>query len=205
MKYNYQQIKLLSGPSRYDKRVFKADLKNGRFDIKNKEMGGIKPDGGLWTSTYNPILYKKHWRHGKDATFVSEWHEWCFSDMPTWIGKDCILITVKTSARIFQIKDMPTLMELYNKYPEVRLTDNGWGNLEPATGWHSKCLDFRKMKDDYDIIHLTSSGQVETRNIGESIDLYGWDCESSLMLNNVIQAFKKVPTYSTNHKPKESV
>ena len=180
MKYNYQQIKLLSGPSRYDKRVFKADLKNGRFDIKNKEMGGIKPDGGLWTSTYNPILYKKHWRHGKDATFVSEWHEWCFSDMPT-------------------------LMELYNKYPEVRLTDNGWGNLEPATGWHSKCLDFRKMKDDYDIIHLTSSGQVETRNTGESIDLYGWDCESSLMLNNVIQAFKKVPTYSTNHKPKESV
>lgn len=203
-KYNYQQIILLSPPRRYDSAFFKSDLKNGRFKIRNKEYGGIKPEKGLWTSTYEPFMIKKHWRHGKDAVFVSEWHEWCFSDMPDWIGRECILLTVMNTAKIFTIDTYEDLKELYKKYPAVKISSNGWGQYEVSKGgFQDNCLDFEKMKKDFDILWLTSNGQSETR-MSHQLNLYGWDSESSLMLNNVVQTFKKVPTYTTKHKIRRS-
>lgn len=43
-------------------------------------------------------------------------------------------------------------------------------------------IDFEDVATKYDAIHLTINGQRETRfNYG--CDLYGWDCESVLILN----------------------
>lgn len=50
-----------------------------------------------------------------------------------------------------------------------------------ASKW-LKGIDFIKLLPDYDAIHLTAQGQWSTR-LSEPYDLYGWDCESVLILN----------------------
>lgn len=42
--------------------------------------------------------------------------------------------------------------------------------------------DFEKIADQYDAIWLTVNGQSKTRH-GHPMNLYGWDCESVLVLN----------------------
>ena len=47
-----------------------------------------------------------------------------------------------------------------------------------------KFPDFEKVALEFDAIHLTTRGMMETRFTPfETPDLYGWDCESVLVLN----------------------
>jgi hypothetical protein len=47
---------------------------------------------------------------------------------------------------------------------------------------YKKCLDFEKIAEKYDVIWLTVKGETETR--WSDPGLYGWDCESVLILNS---------------------
>lgn len=49
-------------------------------------------------------------------------------------------------------------------------------------------LNFELLSQDYDMIHLTANGERVTRNcdVDYPVCLYGWDCESVLILNQKI-------------------
>mgnify|MGYP003632039741 FL=1 len=169
MDYIYSQLINLSPPKKYNKKVFNRTLRQG-FDIVNRNSFN-KPSGGLWTSTYRPYDENQ-----------SRWIEWCHENMQSdWVGNDCILIEISQDARIFKIDEYQDLKNLYALYPL---------NTGADTTRH---IDFEKIKPDWDIIWLTGYGQWQTRN-SSVLNLYGWDCESSLILNNVVNRFKKITT-----------
>jgi hypothetical protein len=49
-------------------------------------------------------------------------------------------------------------------------------------GYSKRVLDFEVIAQSYDAIWLTEKGQNET-HLSYPIDLYGWDCETVLILN----------------------
>ena len=116
-----------------------------------------KPEGGFWAS---PI----------DSEYG--WKNWCKSE-------DFRLSKLKTNfrfsitGRIYVIDSLKDLTRL------------------PFTAPHSEYVfitgypDFEKIALEYDAIHLTTNGEAETRY--STPNLYGWDCESVLILNpNII-------------------
>ncbi len=181
MKYQYdKQLIMLQPTSRYNKGIFKATLKQKAFPIKNKEQYGIKPASGtgVWAST---ILDEKE-------GCMSDWHRWMAWDMPSWIGHEGIQLWIKRTARVYMVDTEQDYKALIKSYPACTFSNNGWGQLEPDED--GGCVDFVKMSQDFDIFWLTERGQADTR-YGRH-NLYGWDAESSLILNNVIERFKKV-------------
>ena len=159
----------LSPSNRYDKKVFNRALRQ-QFDITNKTSFN-KPLGGLWTSTYQPY-----------GEYQSRWIEWCYENIQKdWVGNDCILLDINQDARIFRIDEYQDLKNLYSLYPLNTGADR------------TKQLDFEMMKPDWDIIWLTHKGQLNTMR-SSVLNLYGWDCESSLFLNNKVNRFKKITT-----------
>lgn len=121
----------------------------------------VKPAGGLWTSTYNGTS--------------SDWLSWCkaeaFSPSSNTDWK-MHLLTPTEDSRLLVIETLADLEEIYDIYPDVEAT--------------YKCvLDFERLADICDGIHLTEEGQWNTRfgdrgRIIGGLDLYGWDCESTL-------------------------
>ena len=131
------------------------------FKLKPIEIGEfiknnlpVKPRGGLWAS---PI----HTKFG--------WKEWCNSeDFGDVSAKYPVVLDIDMS-RIMVIKKASDL----DKLPWCKL--EGLDLLE--------FIDFGKLiKDGVDGIYLTEKGQWETRFTFPR-GLYGWDCESVLVLN----------------------
>lgn len=69
-----------------------------------------------------------------------------------------------------------------------------------------KTLDFEKLSQDYDALWLTRKGESDTRWDME-FSLYGWDCESVLVMNpycvtqveEVHETHKSFPVYQYLH------
>lgn len=120
---------------------------------------GVKPEGGLWTSTYT---------RGKG----SGWTRWCEGEdfgVPhgQWQG---YLLSVDPAARVVTIDSANDLMTLL-QYDFARRT--------PFGGYHRVVPDFEKLAKFYDGMHLTDRGQWATRH-SIPANLYGWDCESTV-------------------------
>lgn len=155
----------------------------GRIEV-SKEMfekirttSGTKPDGGLWTSTFDPRI-------------GSAWLRWCCFNYdaenkarPYW------LLTPKTCnvAVVHSLDDLKHLLERYGFTPEWWPRALGRRkNVEEFVDF-DRYLDFAKMVSEYDAIHMTREGQWATHL--SRPNLYGWDCESTLWLK---WSFKKV-------------
>jgi hypothetical protein len=126
-------------------------------------MGGIKPQGGLWTSTYDPD-------NG------SAWVQWCLSEdygVPRGYTWQAWLLVPRLDARILTIDTYTDLEHVVTVY-----------GLPSAPTLHpdSIALNFEKLAHHYHGIHLTEAGQWATR-LSQPHSLYGWDCESTLWLN----------------------
>ena len=95
-----------------------------------------------------------------------------------------IIFKLKDNARIYTIDSYEDLTVLVNKYPNEKSIIR------------TDALDFNKIAEDYDAIHLTEEGQWKTRNTYPNT-LYGWDCETLLVLNfnaidlNSIEKYKE--------------
>lgn len=144
--------------SKNDKELSKENFNN----IKNNQIGHVtKPDinTGLWASLFT------------HDNFVSEWHEFVYDEMNYLLDeyRSVYKFELKFNARIFTIDNKSDLCELAKKYKISNINT-------PFL-----MLDFEKMCDEYDAIHLTSRGQELTR-FGD-INLYGWDVDSLLILN----------------------
>jgi hypothetical protein len=121
------------------------------FDVKNR-LEVNKPSGCLWSSTY---------KDGRSA-----WVEWCereiFRVPDVWEG---VLLQPNPDARVYVIDSQRDADYLFEHY------------AMPYQMGILRFLDFESISKDYDAIHLTERGELETRNILRRNSLYGWDCE----------------------------
>lgn len=115
-----------------------------------------KPIGGLWTSPINS-------EYG--------WRQWC-EDQNFSTGPLDEFFDIEFAGRVYVIDQLKDLLNA----PLVRYT-SPYGLVSVQS------IDFEQLiNQGYDAIHLTTKGQIETR-FSEPINLYGWDCESVLIMN----------------------
>ena len=118
----------------------------------------IKPDGGLWTSTYLGL------------PAISEWVCWARAEEPAWARGGLYLLEPAADSRIYTIDEYADLAHLMSRYPSPSR------NLDPD--FMLATPDFERMALDYDALHLSVSGQQATQ-WGDHYKLI-WDCESTL-------------------------
>ena len=141
------------GSSKYDPAKFRP--------IKNMPMLA-KPKGGLWASP-------------KDAVFG--WKEWCkgsnFQGSNTDISFE---LTLSPKARILQINCTDDLLDL----PEADMPKEIPNHIFPWV-----CLDFEKLViSGVDAIQVNMSNDpAKGWDDGLYNALYGWDCDSILVMN----------------------
>lgn len=118
---------------------------------------------GLWTSTYAPSIGSDWIVRGREMGLVP--------DAPV----RSFLLFPAPDARIFVIDDVPNLLVLLRRFERPTM----------LTSRMFASLDFDRIREEYDAIHLTEEGQWRTRFSIETNcpSLYGWDCESTLWLN----------------------
>jgi hypothetical protein len=141
-----------------------------------------KYNGGLFSSTY------------LGEEIGSQWIQWClFNEFNVpengiWNG---YLIDVKSDARIYVIDSVEDMERLYDQYG---FNDYNIDAMES--------IDYHRVSQDYDAVHLTDRGQVVTRhpylfreNSSNKINyrsMYSWDCESTHFFRNVFDKVKQV-------------
>jgi len=148
--------------------------------VKNYRTG-IKGTGGLWTSTW------------LGEELGSEWIQFCKqTNLYSYLNgkwRGCLL-EPKDDLKIYIIDSLKDMHVLFDKY--------GYNLFEDFPDLEKEGIDFEKMSQDYDAVHLTSYGQKVTRHgggffgdpyYGEELEenwkqkrlrnLYGWDvCEA---------------------------
>lgn len=122
--------------------------------VKNRRF--VKPEGGLWTST---------WDAGKQS---SAWVDWCRDeDFDQEVANRWFLLTPYANARILTIDTVADMETMYKQYPD-QMPSFSFLNM----------IDFERMAQDYDAMRVTERGQWATR-LSHPRNLYGWDCEST--------------------------
>lgn len=128
----------------------------------NSDMFLSKPEGGLWTSTL------------RDDGLCA-WIQWL--DTGSWNPPD--------ETRVFALEPDPDadVVEIASVDDLERLNDQFSRSSAPGSCRQHPFapLDFEEIAEEYDAIHLTERGQLETRLSWPG--LYGWDCESTCWLS----------------------
>lgn len=124
--------------------------------IKNLEWASTKPSGGLWAS---PVNAERSWKI------------WCEDE-------DFCLNNLKTSFK-FHLKDDARVFHLYRSDQLKKLPR--YDTIFKSV-WY--CIDFEKTMQEYDAIELHLSEEIRDDYL-ESLyfKLYGWDCDSILIMN----------------------
>lgn len=133
----------------------KTSFKKEDFNpISNRDW--CKPMGGLWASPINS-------QYG--------WKDWCLSND----------FRIEELDQYFLLHFNGTILKI-DSNNDVKKMD--WVPLPNAQYSPYKIVpDFKKMKENgLDAIWLTPQGEQETR-FGTLYNLYGWDCESVLIMN----------------------
>lgn len=137
--------------------------KFGAIDPVKNNYERPKPCGGLWTSTFNPLV-------------GSEWIDFVLGndlDVPENGIFQGFILSHNESARIKELKTHQDIIELYKRY-----------GLDQST------LDFEEISKDFDAIHLTGECQEEIKYKLPTLD---WDVECTLWFRYVftkIEPFK---------------
>lgn len=132
------------------------DSQNTFKQIQNIELA-VKPRGGLW---------------GSDINSKFGWIDWVKSNdffSSKYLSGRWFKFTLKEDARILTISDVKQLKKL----PKCK------SDILPNPIF--VCLDFEKLKKDYDAIEVLLSGNQDLY-----FALYGWDCDSILVLNDKV-------------------
>jgi len=125
-----------------------------------------KPHGGLWACPVDSNHSWKQWCEGNNFNIEHL--------------KDYFNFTLKDNARILVIDSPDDMKEKFIFQKPKKEYDP----VELMSKWN---IDFLAMSKIYDVIYLTEKGEVTTR-FHSNYNLYGWDCESILILNkNIIK------------------
>lgn len=123
-------------------------------DIKTNRTN--KPSGGLWTS---PIDSNR------------SWYDWCErSDFST--GDNSLSFELEVGGKILEIN---SVNDFEDKYLVKTFMDHGLIDTIH--------IDFELIAKDYDCIYVTEKAIDETFGKYFELNLYGWDCETVLILN----------------------
>lgn len=139
--------------------------------IKNTTW--VKPDGGLWSS---PVDSKYGWK------------EWCIDEnFRVKSLKQYFILELNKNAKILTIE---TEDDLYSQLK--------WITYEKPFGDAPNFEDL--ITQGFDAIHLTADGQWNTR-LTHPRNLYGWDCETVLILNPLsVTQLDKSLSYKDTYK-----
>jgi hypothetical protein len=147
--------------------IGKKELNRELFQPVQNNLFFTKPGGGLWAS---PLLR---------GEFVSAWHEWCVHNYYNRLNNDSVVFNLKPGTRVCTIANQKDLGEL------LKIT--GSRKIDPDEMIFSlirQLLDFEAIAQQFDVLYLTKQGEVCTRYpLFDEPSLYGWDCESCLILN----------------------
>jgi hypothetical protein len=122
--------------------------------VKNENW--VKPKGGLWTSPVNSEWGWKHWCEAENFRDCNE--------------ENSFKLLLNFDAKVFIIDSL-------NDLKNAPLVDYKIGS-----SYKKMYLDFETLAKTYDAIWLTEKGQSQT-HLSRPINLYGWDCESVLIMN----------------------
>lgn len=123
--------------------------------IKIENDNFVKPKGGIWVS---PI--KEDNSNG--------WKEWCEEENFAGLNKYQVIFNI-------DLKDV-IIIDSYDDLKKLK-----WKKIHPEVSYSYP--DFEKIKGcGVCGIYLTERGQWETR-LSRPLNLYGWDCESILIIN----------------------
>jgi putative chitinase len=137
---------------------------------KTNEMFGLKPNAKVWTST--AVKYKDG--------YASEWVDWCYGEMPHWIGEEGTLFDIRPGARILVINTDKQAIAIAKKYG-VDVKDQM--DLYRKMPWD-------KLSKDYDAIHHNPEEMDRYNNTF----MRSWDVESTAWYNtDYLINPKKVP------------
>jgi hypothetical protein len=137
--------------------------------VRNDPKRISKPRGGLWTSTYEP-------------EYGSAWVRWCVAYRYTDpFESHWTVMLAPEAARVETIDSSAMLAELIERYPRTLRGRRG--------------LDFELLSRDYDCLHLTPRGYLQTRSSRSGPSLRGWDCESTVWFRWIFREWRKVKAY----------
>lgn len=129
-----------------------------------KRLG--KPRGGFWTSTY-------------DADYGSAWVSWCvayrYNDP---LELHWTVLHARKSARVAVVDSVGELGALIERYPRILR--------------HHRGLDLELLAQEYDGLHLTTQGYLETHSKRSGPKLFGWDCESTVWFRWVFSRMQAI-------------
>ncbi|GBF10918.1 hypothetical protein [Tepidibacillus sp. HK-1] len=142
------------------------------------DFTSIKPKGGLWTSNYVPEI-------------GSEWVQYSFKvggprvpDSDVWEGS---LLYPNRTSRLYVIdryQDLERLMHWFGVKNKLKNPSFYSPRLDYS-------IDFEKMSQYYDGIHLTKRGQIRTQT-SYPFNLDGWDVESTLWFRWVFDHVEEI-------------
>ncbi len=137
------------GPQLYvhDDAAFKPAI----WPVRNDPKGLRKPLGGFWTSSY-------------DRNYGSGWVRWCVAyryNEP--LDLHWTVLTASKSARVATIDSQFDVGALIERYPRALRRRRG--------------IDFERLAEEYDGLHLTPAGYLATSTTRARPALLGWDCE----------------------------
>lgn len=162
--------------------------------VANSDMSGMtkKPQAGtgLWTSTY-------------DEERGSAWVEWCDGEnVGTPSERRWFLLTPRPDARVYVIDSPQDLERVIRAYPWVspelehayRASRASARLAEYYTG-----IDFTRMAQDYDALHLTEDGNAHLHLRLEGMDMNAWDCESTVWFRWCFTSVKQITPKVREH------
>ena len=85
---------------------------------------------------------------------------------------------MRKSARIAIVDSADSLAELIERYPRILRQRRG--------------LDFERLSREYDGLHLTTEGYIQTHSKRSASKLLGWDCESTVWFSWVFNRTQKI-------------
>jgi hypothetical protein len=146
----------------HDEATVRAEVQPIRND--SKALG--KPRGGFWTSSYDP-------------EYGSGWVCWCVAHRYNEpLGLHWTVLSVPKSARVAVIDSPADLAALIKSCPRTLRGRQG--------------LDFERLSEGYDGLHLTNKGYMRTRSPRFGPALIGWDCESTVWFRWVFKDWHEV-------------
>lgn len=125
--------------------------------VKNRGAGMTKPSGGFWASYPNTERNWKNWCEANDFHLDS--------------FNKCFKFSLKDNSKVFRINRVDQL----NKLPKC--------NSAFDTSLYY-CVDFEMASKEYDAIEVDLTNEIFDDYL-ESLyfKLYGWDCDSILIMN----------------------
>lgn len=154
------------GSKKFDKNKFE--------EIMNRPDGVLKPFGGLWASRIDAEYGWKEWTQEQEFR------------LDKYSKDNYFKFKLKDNARVLVLRSSKQL----EKLPQVKEIELENGMVVPIPDFGQIVLDFEKLKEEYDAIELLMSEEDNTgyEDIFDGLywKLYGWDCDSILVMNKDI-------------------